>query len=66
MEVSGQYHAAAALWGPPRLLYNGYRESFTRGKARSGREADHSSRSNDEVRNEYELYILSPKRLRGV
>jgi hypothetical protein len=31
------------LWGPPSLLYNGYRGSFPRGKARPGRDADHSS-----------------------
>jgi hypothetical protein len=39
----------------------------TRGpKTRPGRDADHSPPSSAEVRNEYEVYILSPKRLRGV
>jgi hypothetical protein len=30
------------LWGPPSLLYNGYRGSFPRGKALPRRDADHS------------------------
>jgi hypothetical protein len=30
------------LWGPPRLLYNGYRGVFRLGVKRPGREADHS------------------------
>jgi hypothetical protein len=45
------------------LLYNGHRESFPRGKARPGRDADHSPPSSAEVVNEQELYILSPLRL---
>jgi hypothetical protein len=53
------------LWGPPSLLYNGYRGSFPRDKARPGRDADHSP-STAEVENEYELHLLSPKRLHGV
>jgi hypothetical protein len=39
------------LWGPPSLLYNGYRGSFLRGKVRPGRDADHSL-SSAEVENE--------------
>jgi hypothetical protein len=35
-----------------RLLYNGYRGSFPRGKARPGRDADHSPPSSAEVENE--------------
>jgi hypothetical protein len=31
------------LWGPPSLLYSGYRRAFPGGKARPGREADHLS-----------------------
>jgi hypothetical protein len=38
---------------------------FPGGKARPGRDADHSPPSSAEVENEYELY-LSPKRLHGV
>jgi hypothetical protein len=38
------------LWGPLRLLYNGYRGSFLGGKA-TGREVDHSSSSDTEVKN---------------
>jgi len=34
--------------------------SFPGGKARTGRDADHSPPSSAEVVNEYELYILSP------
>jgi hypothetical protein len=40
------------IWGPPSLLYNGYRGSFPRGKALSGRDADHSPPLSAEVRNE--------------
>jgi hypothetical protein len=40
------------LWGPPNLLYNGYRGSFAGGKARPGRDADHSLPSSAEVENE--------------
>jgi hypothetical protein len=39
---------------------------FPGGKARPRRDADHSPPSSTEVNNEYELYLLSPKRLRGV
>jgi hypothetical protein len=39
--------------GPPSLMYNGYRGSFPRGgKARPGRDADHSPPSSAEVENE--------------
>jgi hypothetical protein len=34
---------------------------FPGAKARSGRDADHSSPSSAEVENEYELYLLSPQ-----
>jgi hypothetical protein len=40
------------LWGPPSLLYNGYRGSFPGAKAWPGRDADHSPPSSDEVVNE--------------
>jgi hypothetical protein len=40
------------LWDPPSLLSNGYRGSFLRGKARPGRDADHSPPSSSEVVNE--------------
>jgi hypothetical protein len=33
----------------------------TGGKARQGRDADHSPSSSAEVKNEYELYLLSPQ-----
>jgi hypothetical protein len=39
-------------WGPPSLLYNGYRV-FPGGKVRPGRDADHSHPSNAEVMEEY-------------
>jgi hypothetical protein len=40
------------LWGQPSLLYNGYRGSFHWGKARPGRDADHTPPSSAEVKNE--------------
>jgi hypothetical protein len=39
---------------------------FLGGKERPGRDADHSPPSSAEVENEYELYILSSKRLQSV
>jgi hypothetical protein len=38
----------------------------TGGKARPGRDVDHSPPSNAEVEYEWELYLLSPKLLHGV
>jgi hypothetical protein len=46
-------------WGPPRLLYNGYRV-FPGGKVRRGRDADPSPPSSAEVKNRVELYFYSP------
>jgi hypothetical protein len=40
--------------------------TFPGGKARPGRDADHSPPSSVEVKYEQELYILSPMRLHGV
>ena len=45
--------------GPPTFLYNGYRV-FPVGKLRSGRDADPSPPSSDEVINRVELYLYSP------
>jgi hypothetical protein len=39
---------------------------FPGNKARPGRDADHSPPFSAEVVNEYELYLLTPKRLHGV
>jgi hypothetical protein len=44
----------------------GTRGSFPGGKARPGRDADHSPPSSAEVMNEQELYLLSPLRLHDV
>jgi hypothetical protein len=41
--------------GPLSLRYNGYRGSFPRGKARPGRDTDHSPPSSAEFKNELEL-----------
>jgi hypothetical protein len=46
-------------WGPPSLLYNGYRV-FPGGKLRPGRDADPSPPSSAKVKNRVELYIYSP------
>jgi len=46
-------------WGPPSLLYNGYRV-FPVGKVRPGRDADPSSPSTAEVKKRVELYLYSP------
>jgi hypothetical protein len=48
-------------WGPPSLLYNGYRV-FPGGKARLGRAADHSPPSNAAVNERVELYLYLPSR----
>jgi hypothetical protein len=46
-------------WGPPSLLYNGYRV-FPRGVKRPGRGVDHSPASSAEVKERVELYLYSP------
>jgi hypothetical protein len=43
-------------WGPPSLLYNGYRVSFPRVK-RPGRGFDHPPSSSAEVKERVELYL---------
>ena len=45
-------------WGPPNLLYNGYRLSF-QGVRRPGRGVDHPPKSNDEVKERVDLYFYS-------
>jgi len=46
-------------WGPPSLLYNGYRV-IPGGKVLPGRDADSSLPSSAEVKNRVELYLYSP------
>ena len=46
-------------WGPPSLLYNGYR-FFPRGKERPGRDSDPSSPSSAVGHERVELYLNSP------
>jgi hypothetical protein len=46
-------------WGPPSLLYNGYRV-FAGGKVRSGRAPDHSPLSSAEVMEEYSYNSTHP------
>jgi hypothetical protein len=46
-------------WGPPSLLYNGYRV-FLGGKERPGRDADPSPPSNAVGHERIELYLYSP------
>ena len=45
-------------WGPPSLLYNGYRV-FPRGKERPGRDADPSPTSSAVGHERVELYLYS-------
>jgi hypothetical protein len=46
-------------WGPPSLLYNGYRVSFP-GVKRPGRGVDHRPSSSVGVKERVELYLYSP------
>ena len=46
-------------WGPPSLLYNGYRV-FSGGKERPGRDADPSPPSSAVGHERVELYLYSP------
>ena len=46
-------------WGPPSLLYNGYRV-FSGGKVRPGRAADHSPPSSAAVMEEYSYTSTHP------
>ena len=46
-------------WGPPNLLYNGYRV-FPGGKVRPGRDADPSPPPSVKVKNRVELYLYPP------
>jgi hypothetical protein len=48
-------------WGPPILLYNGYRVSFP-GVKPPGRGVDHPPPSNAEVKEIVDLYLYSPFR----
>jgi hypothetical protein len=47
------------LWGPPNLLFNGYRDFFPRRLKRPGREADHSPPASAEVKKMW-IYISIP------
>jgi len=51
-------------WGPPSLLYNGYRV-FPGGKERPGRDADPSPPSSAVGHERVELYLYSPYGLYG-
>jgi hypothetical protein len=46
-------------WGPPSLLYTGYRVSFP-GVKRPGRAVDHPPSSSARVKERVELYLYSP------
>ena len=49
-------------WGPPSLLYNGYRVSLP-GVKRQGRGVDHPPPYSAEVKERVELYLYSPSGL---
>jgi hypothetical protein len=46
------------LWGPPSLLYNGYRVSFP-GLKQAGRGVNHPPSSSSRVKERVELYLYS-------
>jgi hypothetical protein len=48
------------LLRPTSLLSNGYQGSIPGGKAQPGRDADQSPPFSANVKNEYEVYLLSP------
>jgi len=52
-------------WGPPSLLYNGYRV-FPGGKLRPGRGVDHSPPFSPRLRKEYSYTSTPPLGLRGL
>jgi hypothetical protein len=52
-------------WGPPSLLYNGYRVSFP-GVKRPGRNVNHSPLSTVDVNNEWRYTSTPPLHLHGV
>jgi hypothetical protein len=45
------FSSSLCVRGQPSLLYNGHQGSIPRGKARPGRDADHSPPSSAEVHN---------------
>jgi hypothetical protein len=47
------------LWGPPNLLFNGYRGALSPGVKRPGREADHSPPASAEVKKMW-IYTSTP------
>jgi hypothetical protein len=49
-------------WGPPSLLYNGYRVSFS-GVKRTGRGIDHPTPSSTDIKERVRLYLYSPSEL---
>jgi hypothetical protein len=51
VKISSAAQRPNLLWGPPSLLFNGYRRLFPRGINRPGREADHLPPSCAEVKN---------------
>jgi hypothetical protein len=53
------------LWGPPSLLFNGYRGLFSGGKA-AGPEADHSPPSSAKVKNTWSYTSIPPMRPHGM
>jgi hypothetical protein len=54
------------LWGPPSLLYNGYRGPFPGGKTRPGRDDDHSPHLVPMLWMSRSYTSSPPKRLHGV
>jgi hypothetical protein len=58
-EFTSDIHNSDRSWGPPSLLYNGYRVSF-QGVKRPWRGVDHPPSSSAEVKERVELYLYFP------
>jgi hypothetical protein len=52
-------HSPSQSWGPPSLLYNGYRVSLP-GPKRPGRDVNHSPLSSTEIKERVELHFYFP------
>jgi hypothetical protein len=54
------------LWGPPSVLFSGFRGAVSLRVTQQGREIDHSPQSSAEVKNGGVIYVHSPTLLHDV